>query len=38
MVLKAISIFCFQKKLDFKLKVIGGDLSSLPGVSDAIEV
>ncbi|KAF3320271.1 hypothetical protein FCM35_KLT22127 [Carex littledalei] len=26
-----------KKKLDFKLKVIGGDLSSLPGVSDAIE-
>ncbi|KAK7283096.1 hypothetical protein RIF29_12375 [Crotalaria pallida] len=26
-----------KKDLDFTLKVIGGDLSSLPGVSDAIE-
>ncbi|KAG2400298.1 Synaptotagmin-4 NTMC2T2.2 Synaptotagmin [Vigna angularis] len=27
-----------KKDLDFTLKVIGGDLSALPGVSDAIEV
>lgn len=27
-----------QKKLDFTLKVVGGDLSSIPGVSGAIEV
>ncbi|GAB2300287.1 Synaptotagmin-5, variant 2 [Dionaea muscipula] len=26
-----------KKKLDFKLKVIGGDISSIPGVFDAIE-
>ncbi|WOL19076.1 synaptotagmin-5-like [Canna indica] len=26
-----------KKKLDFTLKVVGGDLSSLPGISDAIE-
>ncbi|XP_038699045.1 synaptotagmin-5 [Tripterygium wilfordii] len=26
-----------KKKLDFKLKVIGGDISAIPGVSDAIE-
>ncbi|WCJ30332.1 Calcium-dependent lipid-binding (CaLB domain) family protein [Euphorbia peplus] len=26
-----------KKKLDFTLKVIGGDLSALPGISDAIE-
>ncbi|KAJ3677246.1 hypothetical protein LUZ60_002970 [Juncus effusus] len=26
-----------KKKLDFKLKVIGGDLSTLPGVADAID-
>lgn len=27
-----------QTNLDFKLKVIGGDISSIPGISDAIEV
>lgn len=27
-----------QRNLDFTLKVIGGDLSSIPGLSDAIEV
>lgn len=27
-----------QKKLDFTLKVIGGDISAIPGLSDAIEV
>ncbi|KAM1478607.1 hypothetical protein ACFX2I_026008 [Malus domestica] len=27
-----------KKKLDFKLKVVGGDISALPGISDAIEV
>ncbi|KAL2500642.1 Synaptotagmin-5 [Forsythia ovata] len=26
-----------KKKLDFKLKVIGGDISTIPGLSDAIE-
>ncbi|KAH6790791.1 Calcium-dependent lipid-binding family protein [Perilla frutescens var. frutescens] len=26
-----------KKKLDFTLKVVGGDLSSIPGVSDALE-
>ncbi|XP_048332516.2 synaptotagmin-5 isoform X2 [Ziziphus jujuba] len=26
-----------KKKLDFKLKVVGGDISSIPGISDAIE-
>ncbi|CAN0888113.1 SYT4 [Linum grandiflorum] len=26
-----------KKKLDFRLKVIGGELSSIPGLSDAIE-
>ncbi|XP_065016354.1 synaptotagmin-5-like isoform X2 [Musa acuminata AAA Group] len=26
-----------KKKLDFTLKVVGGDISSLPGISDAIE-
>ncbi|XP_050126136.1 synaptotagmin-5-like [Malus sylvestris] len=26
-----------KKKLDFKLKVVGGDISTLPGISDAIE-
>ncbi|KAG8656841.1 hypothetical protein MANES_03G013200v8 [Manihot esculenta] len=26
-----------QKKLDFTLKVIGGELSAIPGISDAIE-
>jgi hypothetical protein len=35
--------FCFylfyeQKALDFTLKVVGGDISTLPGVSEAIEV
>jgi len=28
----------FQKKLDFRLKVIGGEISALPGISDALEV
>jgi len=32
------SLFWQQKDLDFTLKVIGGDLSALPGISDAIEV
>nr|GMC58598.1 synaptotagmin-5-like [Ipomoea batatas] len=27
-----------KKKLDFTLKVIGGDLTAIPGISDAIEV
>jgi hypothetical protein len=27
-----------QKKLDFRLKVIGGELSAIPGISDALEV
>ncbi|KAB1204648.1 Synaptotagmin-4 [Morella rubra] len=26
-----------QKKLDFTLKIIGGDLTTIPGISDAIE-
>ncbi|XP_022882412.1 synaptotagmin-5-like [Olea europaea var. sylvestris] len=26
-----------KKKLDFKLKVVGGDISTIPGLSDAIE-
>ncbi|XP_047951551.1 synaptotagmin-5-like [Salvia hispanica] len=26
-----------KKKLDFTLKVVGGDLSSIPGISDALE-
>jgi len=30
--------FKFQKKLDFTLKVIGGDISAIPGLYDAIEV
>lgn len=30
--------FNWQQKLDFTLKVVGGDISSIPGVSDAIEV
>ncbi|GLT85304.1 hypothetical protein SLE2022_034970 [Rubroshorea leprosula] len=29
--------YSLRKKLDFTLKVIGGDLSSIPGISDAIE-
>lgn len=29
---------CLQKKLDFVFKISGGDISSIPGVSDAIEV
>nr|KYP70195.1 Extended synaptotagmin-3 [Cajanus cajan] len=37
----AFGAICFslkeKKDLDFTLKVVGGDLSSLPGVSDAIE-
>lgn len=31
-------IFFMQRNLDFKLKVIGGDISAVPGISDAIEV
>lgn len=27
-----------QKKLDFTLKVVGGDISAIPGLSEAIEV
>lgn len=27
-----------QKKLDFTLKVVGGDMTAIPGISDAIEV
>lgn len=30
--------FNLQKKLDFTLKVIGGDISTIPGLYDAIEV
>lgn len=30
--------FWLQKKLDFTLKIVGGDVSAIPGVSDAIEV
>ena len=30
--------FKFQKNLDFTLKVIGGDISTIPGLHDAIEV
>jgi len=30
--------FVLQKKMDFKLKVIGGDIKAVPGLSDAIEV
>ena len=30
--------FWLQKNLDFKLKVVGGDITALPGISDAIEV
>jgi hypothetical protein len=32
------SIFLLQKDLDFTLKVIGGDISAIPGLYDAIEV
>lgn len=31
-------LFRQQRDLDFTLKVVGGDISSLPGISDAIEV
>jgi Ca2+-dependent lipid-binding protein len=27
-----------KKKLDFTLKVVGGDISAIPGLSEAIEV
>lgn len=27
-----------QKDLDFTLKVIGGEITAIPGISDAIEV
>jgi hypothetical protein len=27
-----------QKKMDFKLKVVGGDISAIPGLDDAIQV
>jgi Ca2+-dependent lipid-binding protein len=27
-----------KKKLDFRLKVIGGEISAIPGISDALEV
>lgn len=30
--------FMIQRNLDFTLKVIGGDISAIPGLSDAIEV
>lgn len=30
--------FILQKKLDFTLKVVGGDISNIPGLADAIEV
>ena len=33
-----VFIFLLQKNLDFKLRIIGGDISSIPGVSVAIEV
>ncbi|KAK2986217.1 hypothetical protein RJ640_010051 [Escallonia rubra] len=32
-----ICLFQWQKKLDFTLKVIGGDISAIPGLSGAIE-
>lgn len=32
------SNFYLQKDLDFTLKVIGGDISTIPGLSGAIEV
>lgn len=32
------AIFSLQKKLDFTLKIVGGEISSVPGISDAIEV
>lgn len=31
-------VFLLQKNLDFKLKVVGGDITAVPGISDAIEV
>lgn len=31
-------VLCGQKGLDFTLKVIGGELTSIPGISDALEV
>lgn len=31
-------MFWLQTKLDFTLKVVGGEISSIPGISDAIEV
>lgn len=37
-VLSSLQFLDLQKKLDFKLKVIGGDISTIPGLSDAIEV
>lgn len=30
--------FWLQKKMDFTLKIVGGEISTLPGISDAIEV
>lgn len=35
---ECINSLFWQRNLDFTLKVIGGDLSSIPGISDAIEV
>ena len=36
---KADYSFVFlQKKMDFTLKVVGGDISAIPGVADALEV
>lgn len=35
---RKIHVFGLQKKMDFTLKVIGGDIKAIPGLSDAIEV
>lgn len=32
------SLYLMQKDLDFTLKVIGGDMSMVPGLSDSIDV
>lgn len=36
--ISCIFLKSFQKKLDFRLKVIGGEISAIPGISDALEV
>lgn len=33
-----IIYFFLQKDFDFKLKVVGSEVSTIPGISDAIEV